>query len=297
MNLNQLYYFRKLAELQHFSNAAAELYISQPSLSYSIKNLEEELGASLFQKQGRNVVLTNQGKDFYLYIVEALTKLDDGITMIKKSINSSADKINIGTIPTLSGDFIPKNIRTYTGSNPQTTFDIFTCTTGKEVITGVKDGTYDIGFCSNVENEKNLFFCPILNQELVVITKAGHELSKKGKLTLPALQEYPLITYRANNPLGISIRSLFAEQRIVPNIIFAFDEEITISEMVSQDFGIAILANTPILQNHILSIIPLDVKPNFATLYLVYRNNYDYSNSIMNFILLLKSNAKFRQDY
>ena len=89
MTLDQLYYFRKLAELQHFSKAAAELYISQPSLSYSIKNLEKELGAPLFQKNGRNVVLTKYGKEFYNYVAEVLTQLETGVSAVKQSIESS----------------------------------------------------------------------------------------------------------------------------------------------------------------------------------------------------------------
>ncbi len=291
MNLSQLYYFRKIAELQNFTMAAKELYISQPSLSYSIANLEKELGTSLFRKKGRNVVLTNHGKEFYMCVVEVLTKLDDGIAMLKHNIKLSTDKIDIGTIPILSGDFIPKNIRTYTLSYPQTTFDIFTCTTSKEVITGIINEVYDIGFCFQVEVDKGLIFVPILRQELVVITKVGHELSKKEKLLLSSLQEYPLITYRENNTLGICIRNLFKEQNIVPNIIFAFDEEIIISEMVAQDFGIAILVNTPILRNHNLSIIPLDVKSDFPILYLAYQKNSNHSKSIKNFIHILKANA------
>lgn len=70
MTLDQLYYSKKLAELQHYTKAATELFISQPSLSYSIDNLEKELGASLFHKKGRNIILTNQGKEFYNYINE-----------------------------------------------------------------------------------------------------------------------------------------------------------------------------------------------------------------------------------
>ena len=53
MNLSQLYYFKKLAELQHYTKAAKELYISQPSLSDSMSSLEKELGVTLFQKEGR----------------------------------------------------------------------------------------------------------------------------------------------------------------------------------------------------------------------------------------------------
>ena len=67
MNLSQLYYFRKLAELQHYTRAAKELFITQPTLSGSISSLEQELGVSLFQKAGRNVELTKYGSEFLGY--------------------------------------------------------------------------------------------------------------------------------------------------------------------------------------------------------------------------------------
>ena len=64
MNLNQLYYFKKLSEVKHFTKAAQELHISQPSLSYSISSLEEELGTNLIQRSGRIISLTENGVEF-----------------------------------------------------------------------------------------------------------------------------------------------------------------------------------------------------------------------------------------
>ena len=64
MTLNQLLYFRTVAAHQHFRQAAAELNISQPSLSRSIASLEEELNIILFERQGRNVRLTKYGRIF-----------------------------------------------------------------------------------------------------------------------------------------------------------------------------------------------------------------------------------------
>ena len=64
MNLNQLYYFSKLAEVEHYTKAAEALDISQPSLSHAIGSLEKELGTKLFEKQGRNVALTKYGRIF-----------------------------------------------------------------------------------------------------------------------------------------------------------------------------------------------------------------------------------------
>ena len=75
MNLNQLYYFQKVAQLQHYHQAAKELNISQPSLSRSIANLEEELGVSLFQKNGRNIELTKYGSIFLEHVNKLLEHL------------------------------------------------------------------------------------------------------------------------------------------------------------------------------------------------------------------------------
>ena len=67
MNLNQLYYFKTIAKLQNIRIASEKLNVSQPSLSVSMTNLEDELGIKLFEKQGRNVKLTKYGKIFLVY--------------------------------------------------------------------------------------------------------------------------------------------------------------------------------------------------------------------------------------
>ena len=78
MNLNQLHYFAKLAEVEHYTKAAEELSISQPSLSHAVSSLEKEIGTKLFEKQGRGVVLTKYGKIFKEYVDEAIHSLDTG---------------------------------------------------------------------------------------------------------------------------------------------------------------------------------------------------------------------------
>ena len=72
MNLSQLKYFVTLARLEHYTKAAEELEISQPSLSYAMTMLEQELGTKLFQKKGRNIVLTKYGKFFLDYVEQSL---------------------------------------------------------------------------------------------------------------------------------------------------------------------------------------------------------------------------------
>lgn len=78
MNLQQLIYFRKIAELQHYTKAAEELHITQPCLSHAISELESELGVPLFYKSGRNIRLTQYGECYLSHVQAALDALDSG---------------------------------------------------------------------------------------------------------------------------------------------------------------------------------------------------------------------------
>ena len=114
MNLSQLYYFSKLADLQHYTRAAKELFITQPTLSGSISSLENELGEALFQKKGRNVELTKYGAEFLEYVNAALEQLDKGVAVMKSySGESDGGLIDLGCIITVQTDYIPQLLNQY----------------------------------------------------------------------------------------------------------------------------------------------------------------------------------------
>ena len=103
MNLPQLYYFRKLAEVPALHRGAKALYITQPSLSDFHRISGKGTGVSLFQKKGRNIQLTKYGEDFYQYVSESLSILEHGISLIKEKSGHISGTIDIGCIPTLLG--------------------------------------------------------------------------------------------------------------------------------------------------------------------------------------------------
>ena len=92
MNLNQLQYFKILAQEEHYTRAAQMLSITQPSLSHAIAQLEEELGTRLFEKKGRNIVLTRYGKLFLPYVEESLKVLGEGVQRTRE-LNGSKEGI------------------------------------------------------------------------------------------------------------------------------------------------------------------------------------------------------------
>lgn len=102
MNLRQLYYFKKLAEKEHYTIAAAELSITQPSLSHSIAELERELGVYLFEKQGRNIRLTKYGRFYLTYVEKSLAELEKGEKLLHELTSPSHGNIDLGFIYTMA---------------------------------------------------------------------------------------------------------------------------------------------------------------------------------------------------
>ena len=86
MNLYHLRYFSTLAHIEHYTKAADILAITQPSLSYAISTLEEELGVKLFEKNGRNVTLTKYGKVFLKDVEEVLNRLDSSVNSLIREL-------------------------------------------------------------------------------------------------------------------------------------------------------------------------------------------------------------------
>ena len=124
MTLNQILYFQTVARHQHFRLAAAELSISQPSLSRSIAALEEELGIILFERKGRTVTLTKYGKLF----LEHADRILDEVRLAQKhmkKLSGNAGHVDIGYVFPLAAHYIPHTVRRFlsTQKNKDVTFN------------------------------------------------------------------------------------------------------------------------------------------------------------------------------
>ena len=101
MKLHQLRYFQCLAHYLHYRKASEALYISQPTLSFAIKELEKKLVVALFKKEGRTIQLSQEGKIFLDYVSKSLQILDEGIHAIQPK-----KEIRISSIPTVINSFL-----------------------------------------------------------------------------------------------------------------------------------------------------------------------------------------------
>jgi len=266
LNLYHLRYFITLAHLEHYTKAAEQLLITQPSLSSAISSLEKELGVLLFEKNGRNVVLTKCGKMFFAAVEESLEILDSNIKDLK-SISNGEGIIDLAFLRTLGTDFIPDITSNFLHaySEKEIKFHFHTGVTS-DIIQGLKDGKYDLAFCSMIKEEHNIEFIPIAKQELVLIVPTDHPLANKDSIDLIETIPYPQIIFTKKSGLRPVVDDLFQQIGQQPKVEYEVEEDQVIAGLVSKNFGIAVCPNMPILNSMDLKILQI-ASPNWERIF------------------------------
>ena len=259
MNLYHLRYFVTLAHLEHYTKAADVLAITQPSLSHAISSLEEELGVKLFEKNGRNVSLTKYGKSFLEDVEQTLNRLDSSVNGLQLA-GKGEGQIDVAFLRTLGVDFMPKIIRSFLNANKEKkiNFNLFCdkVLTG-DILTGLKEKKYDIGFCSKINDEPLIEFIPVAKQDLVVIVPPDHPLASKSEIHLEETLEYKQIIYKRGSGLRHIIDHLFDQIGAYPDVSYEIAEDHVVAGFVANGFGIAVAPDIPIIHSLNLKVLPL----------------------------------------
>lgn len=243
MNLYHLRYFATLAHLEHYTKAAEILSITQPSLSHAISSLEKELGVKLFEKDGRNVVLTKCGQAFLVDVEQALDMLDSSVNKLQMT-GLGEGRIDIAELRVLSSTVVPNFVKGFLDSSSNKKIDFyFHSSTGltSDMIQGLKERKYDIAFCSKMDNEPLIEFTPVAKQELVLIVPKEHPLESKTSIDLKESLAYPHIVFSKRSGLRQVIDKLFEKCGGYPEIAYSMEEDQGVAGLVGAGFGIAVV--------------------------------------------------------
>lgn len=257
MNLFYLRYFVKLAHVQHYTKAAEQLCITQPSLSHAIAQLENELGVPLFEKTGRNTTLTRFGEEFLACAEHTLSTLDEGISSLKRSARGEG-LIRLGFLRPLGVEFVPGLAARFLAANPDQDIQ-FTFHTGmtQELLDGLNARKYDLVFCSQPPDALGLTAISVKKQHMVVITPKDHPLAGKRSVDLKDTLPYPQIYFAKGSGLRDMADKLFSQIEAEPVIAYETEEDQVVAGLVAQGFGISVLPDMELLQKLNLHILPL----------------------------------------
>lgn len=231
--------FYVVAKNRNITKASKELNISQPAISKSIKNLEEQLGGQLFFRTKRGVILTDEGKAFYKYISQAIEYIYNAENKFSDLVNLETGCIKIGISTTLTKEFLLPYLEKFHYLYPKIDIQIVTSYTG-DLMTKLKNGLIDILILNlnnkNYGNDIEIIKCRKI-QDCFVVGEKFKSLASQ-ELSFNELNNYPLLLQAK----GSSTREFLDDVAKANNITLKPNIELAsyslVSEFVKIGFGI-----------------------------------------------------------
>ena len=286
MTLQQLRYFVEVAHTLHYTKAAQNLNISQPSLSYAISQLSKKLGVPLFRVEGLKVSLTEYGEAFLPYAESALNILAQGEAQLNRMSNPSNGNITLGYIYSVSFDAIPQLIDEYYAyrGNRNISFS-FQVNITDLLIEKLIEGSVDVVIAPFTEAVSEcISSIPLFEQELYLVVYKDHPLSRYTAVTIDDFKNEKFIMIRKGTDLYQQTISLFKKHNITPDIFFEVDECNSMASFVGAQLGVAIMPKIPSLDSYKVIAIPFKGRTVSRTINLLWNNSIRHTPALKNFL-------------
>lgn len=236
MELEQLKHFLKVAELSNFTRAAEAVGLSQPALSRSIMRLEEELGQPLFERQTRNVALTDSGKLLIERARRILSMVDDAKSEIHD--DGQTGQLRIAAIPTIAPYFLPDRLRIFHQRYPQARIIVQEDTT-ENLLDKLTDGVVDIAVAAFPINAKYLQTEPLFDEELLLAMSVDNPLATKKSIYMKDIEHLPFILLGEAHCLTDSVITFCNQKSIHPVSVERTSQLAMVQELVALNHGIS----------------------------------------------------------
>ncbi|HBP0978935.1 LysR family transcriptional regulator [Comamonas sp. Y6] len=291
MELRHLRYFVVLADELHFTHAAERLHIEQPPLSRAIKELEDELGVVLFDRDRRGTRLTAAGVAFLQDSLRLFTVLEQAWENVKAVAAGLRGSLRIAVSDGATDPRLSEFLARCRAEEPEIEIRLSEVPLAEQ-LRGLRSGDFMIGFAHTANVGGGIVAEPIWRDPLVIAVPARHELLAHKEVTIHELGGHPLVMCDPRVCEGYSrelvklLGPLEYRQNVV-EYVTSLDMMLT---LVGAGYGVGFMAATkiPVSQRPDVVIRPLAVESAIITTYLLRPDNGDVSASLERFIVRLR---------
>ena len=238
MEMHQLRYFAKVAELGNVTRAAAACFVSQPSLSQQLTKLERELGQPLFDRLGRGVRLTEAGRLFRRYCVQILSLAEDARTRVADDPDSG--RVVLAAIPTVAPYYLPGVLTRFAKAAPRVRIEILEDTTAN-IVRQLAEGEVEMAIVALPVPAEHVHTQPLFTEELVAVLPAHHPLARKPQLVLKDLAAAPFVILNEAHCLTGNTMSFCARHAMAPLVTGRSHQLLTVLELVRLGHGVSLI--------------------------------------------------------
>jgi DNA-binding transcriptional LysR family regulator len=210
VNLDYIQTYLAIVKTGSFSEAARELSLSQPAVSFQIRRLEQELGISLIDRNQKTLTMTEAGKRL-LKFAESIKKEHDILLYDLERLREGIEGDLVIGASTIPGEYLlPPLLGEFKMLHPAIKAEIIV-SDSLRVINCVNDHTYEVGFCGIKPEEKDLDYFIIGQDEITLIVPPGHQFARREKISFMELQGEPLISRERTSGTQRSLEALLTE--------------------------------------------------------------------------------------
>ncbi len=241
MNINLRWFeaFTMVARLGSFTGAAKHLHLSQPALTVQIRQLEEAVGARLFDRSTRMVRLTPIGRQLAPTIERVLQEIDAVLVNVNELSTHVKGTVTIGALPSISSKLLPATIAEFQKQYPGIVVRLRDVL-AQRIVRLVREEEVDIGIGTLRVPEPDMQFTPLFTDHLGVIFPAGHPLERRRTVALKSLAAFPLILMDLETSVRDLVDRAFESIGVSPVPAFEAAHMSTAVALVRAGLGITI---------------------------------------------------------
>ena len=286
-NLSLYYIFHTVAEKGNISQAAKELYISQPAISKSISKLENNLNSILFKRNSRGVTLTPEGELLYNYTKKAFQALQAGEKTLARRQALGISQLRIGVSTTLCKYILLPYLQRFIAAYPHVRISI-ACQSTYQTLTLLEENKIDIGLVGEPSAKNSCYFQPLQKiQDIFVSTEAYLEHLKQRSDTEDFYQTATFMMLDEENITRQYINRVFLEQGMEPSHILEVSTMDLLIEFAKIGLGVACVIREFVqkeLKNKELVQVPLNLQFTPRQIGFAYRKEEQNNTVIQNFL-------------
>lgn len=242
LEARQLRYFVAVAEELHFGRAAQRLHMSQPPLSFQVRQLEEGLGVSLFERTQRSVKLTYAGEVLLVQARAALGKLDEAVDTVRAAARGEAGFLRVGYTAASVYSVIPSLMHAFKERAPRVEVLLHESVSG-DLLVDLNEGRLDVGLVRPIAQWPDLVTEKLLEERLIVAVPADHPLAQQRIISLSDLHGVPFIGFSQQDSRYFHdmVANLLGTQKVVPTLVQRATQTHAVVALVSAGLGVAIV--------------------------------------------------------
>ena len=287
MELRHLRYFVALAEQLNFTAAADKVHVTQSTLSHQIRQLEDELGCRLFDRESSKVALTQTGEAFLERARIALREVDEGVWSVRMAAEEMSGVVRVRTTHTFNMHIIPTCMAIFLERHPSVRVDVMEMP-GDDIAASLANGTIDIGVTYKPHHHVTLRFEALYTEEMLLAVGAKHPFARRRFVRMSELHLQKVVLL----PRPFSTRTLLDEcfmmANATPVVVAEMNAIAPMMELVSAT-DIAAIVSEHATGRDDVRMIPLESPTPTRAPGLLWRGDASRSPAVRAFAAIIRS--------